>query len=177
MVLEKKTFESFSNVLKIVRGTLHNNIEMDTVKVLETNVDDISGEILGNLIEKIMKKGAKDVSIYHGITKKGRPTNLVSVICDTKVMNELIEILILETGTLGIRVSTSERFIIPRKIKETKVTLEGKTFSINYKVSSYMGKSDFKIEFDDLKHVSEILNKPIKKIESLIRKEIEKMDI
>ncbi len=172
----KKDFESFSNVLKIVRGTLKNNLAMDTVKVLETNVDDVSGEILGNLIEKIMKKGAKDVSIYHGITKKGRPTNLVSVICDSKIMHQIMELLIFEIGTLGIRVSTSERFIVPRKIKTINMELEGKTFSINYKVSSYMGKSDFKIEFDDLKHISEILNKPIKKIESLIRKEIEKMD-
>ena len=172
----KKDFESFSNVLKIVRGTLKNNLEMDTVKVLETNVDDVSGELLGNLIEKIMKKGAKDVSIYHGITKKGRPTNLVSVICDSKIMHQIMELLISEIGTLGIRVSTSERFIVPRKNKTIKVSLEGKIFSIDYKVSSYMGKSDFKIEFDDLKHISEILNKPIKKIESLIRKEIEKMD-
>lgn len=172
----KKNFDSFSNVLKIVRGTQKNNFEMDTVKVLETNVDDVSGEILGNLIEKIMNKGAKDASIYHGITKKGRPTNLVSVICDNKIMNEIIDVLISELGTLGIRVSTSERFIVPRKIKEIKVNLEGKTFSINYKVSSYMGTSDFKIEFDDLKDISEILNKPIKKIESLIRKEIEKVD-
>lgn len=171
----KKSFESFSNVLKIVHGDLKNNLERDIVKVLETNIDDVSGEILGNLIEKIMKKGAKDVSLYHGITKKGRPTNLVSVICDDETMHEIIEILISETGTLGIRISTSERFTIPRKIKAIKVPLDGKIFSINYKVSSYMGKSDFKIEFDDLKHVSEVLNKPIKKIESLIRKEIETM--
>ena len=51
--------------------------------ILETNVDDISGEILGDLLsEKIMEKGAKDISIFHGITKKGRPTNLISVICN-----------------------------------------------------------------------------------------------
>jgi len=53
----QKEFNSFSNVLKIVRGT-ENNFEVDTVKILETNVDDVSGEILGNLIEKIMDKGA-----------------------------------------------------------------------------------------------------------------------
>jgi uncharacterized protein (TIGR00299 family) protein len=78
----QKDFESFSNVLKIIRGS-ENNFQIDSVKILETktNVDDVSGEILGNLIEKIMEKGARDVSIYHGITKKGRPTNLVSVIC------------------------------------------------------------------------------------------------
>ena len=55
---------------------------MDTVKILERNVDDVSGEILCNLIQKLMSKGAKDVSIYHGITKKEKPSNLVTVICD-----------------------------------------------------------------------------------------------
>ena len=48
----KKDFETFSNVLKIVRGS-GNNFDIDSVKILETNVDDVSGEILGNLIEKI----------------------------------------------------------------------------------------------------------------------------
>jgi len=62
----QKDFKTFSNVLKIVRGS-QNNFNIDSVKILETNVDDVSGEILGNLIEKIMEKGAKDVSIYHGM--------------------------------------------------------------------------------------------------------------
>ena len=171
----KKNFDTFSNVLKIVQGTTKNNFEMDSVKVLETNVDDVSGEILGNLIEKIMNKGAKDVSIYPGITKKGRPTNLISVICDSTLMHEVMDVLISETGTLGIRVSTSERFVIPRKIQQVKVSLEGNIFSIRHKIYSVKGKSHFKIEFDDLKHVSEILNKPIKQVEPLIRKEIEKL--
>jgi uncharacterized protein (TIGR00299 family) protein len=114
----QKDFETFSNVLKIVRGP-ENNFDIDSVKILETNVDDVSGEILetnvddvsgeilGNLIEKIMEKGAKDVSIYHGITKKGRPTNLVSVICNDEKVEEIVDTLILETGTLGIRISES----------------------------------------------------------------------
>ncbi|MEK6865098.1 MAG: nickel pincer cofactor biosynthesis protein LarC, partial [Thermoproteota archaeon] len=107
----KKNFDEFSNVLKIVRGTQKNNFQLDSVKILETNVDDVSGEIMGNLIEKIMNKGAKDVSIYHGIAKKGRPTNLISVICDDTSMHEIMDILVIETGTLGIRVTTSNRFI------------------------------------------------------------------
>ena len=170
----QKNFSEFSNVLKIVRGTEQNDFDMDNVKILETNVDDVSGEILGNLIEKIMQKGAKDVSIYHGITKKGRPTNLVSVICDNKSMNEIMDVLIYETGTLGIRVSTSERFTVPRTVKEISVDLDGNNFVIHYKVSSFKGKFDFKIEFDDLKYISNSLNKPIKQIESLIRKQIER---
>ena len=77
----KKILKDFSNVLKIIQGD-ESEFNMDSVKILETNIDDVSGETLGYLIEKIMDQGAKDVSIYSGITKKGRPTNLVCIICD-----------------------------------------------------------------------------------------------
>ena len=171
----KKDFETFSNVLKIVRGS-ENNFDIDSVKILETNVDDVSGEILGNLIEKIMEKGAKDVSIYHGITKKGRPTNLVSVICSDENVEKIVDTLVLETGTLGIRISESNRFIVPRTIHTVSLTLNGKSFQVNYKKSSFKGKTDFKIEFDDLKNVSNTIDKSIKATESLLRKEIEKLE-
>jgi len=173
----KKDFDEFSNVLKIVRGTQKNNFQLDSVKILETNVDDVSGEIMGNLIEKIMNKGARDVSIYNGITKKGRPTNLISVICDNSSIHEIMELLVIETGTLGIRVSTSDRFIVPRKTHEVKLILGGTEFLVKYKVSSFKGKNDFKIEFDDLKLISNTLNKSIKETESLIRKEIMQLDV
>jgi len=172
----QKDFETFSNVLKIVLGS-ENNFEIDTVKILETNVDDVSGEILGNLIEKIMEKGAKDVSIYNGISKKGRPTNLVSVICTEENADKIIDILVMETGTLGIRILDSNRFIIPRKIYDVPIILNGQSFRTHYKQFSYKGKTNFKIEFDDLKKISDTLNKSIKETESLLRKEIEKLEI
>jgi len=173
----KKDFDEFSNVLKIVKGTQKNNFQLDSVKILETNVDDVSGEIMGNLIEKIMNNGAKDVSIYHGITKKGRPTNLISVICDDDSMHEIMDILVIETGTLGIRVTTSNRFIVPRTIHNAKLILDGKEFVVKYKVSSFKGKNSFKIEFDDLQTIANTLNKSIKEVESLIRTEIMQLSI
>ena len=171
----QKEFDSFSNVLKIVRGS-ENNFEIDSVKILETNVDDVSGEILGNLIEKIMEKGAKDVSIYHGITKKGRPTNLVSVICNDAHMDEIVDTLVLETGTLGVRVSESNRFIVPRSTHEISLTINDQSFQVHYKKSSFKGKNDFKIEFDDLKNISNSINKSVKETDSLLRREIEKLE-
>ena len=173
----KNNFDNFSNVLKIVRGIKKNNFESDSVIILETNVDDVSGEILGNLIEKIMHDGAKDASIYHGITKKGRPTNLVSIICDNDTIDKITDTLITETGTLGIRVTSSNRIIVPRKIHEIKIILDEKTFDVKYKVSSFKGKSMFKIEFEDLKKIANYLDKSIKETESLIRKEIVQKDI
>ena len=171
----QKEFDSFSNVLKIVRGS-ENNFEIDSVKILETNVDDVSGEILGNLIEKIMEKGAKDVSIYHGITKKGRPTNLVSVICNDAHMDEIVDTLVLETGTLGVRISESNRFIVPRSSHEISLMINYKSFQVHYKKSSFKGKNDFKIEFDDLKNISNSINKSVKETDSLLRREIEKLE-
>jgi uncharacterized protein (TIGR00299 family) protein len=173
----EKDFEEFSNVLKIVIGTQKNNFQFDSIKILETNVDDVSGEIMGNLIEKIMSIGAKDASIYNGITKKGRPTNLISVICDDSSIHEIMELLVIETGTLGIRVSTSDRFIVPRKDHEIKLILNDSEFLVKYKVSSFKDKHDIKIEFDDLKLISNTLNKSIKETELLIRKEIMKLDV
>jgi uncharacterized protein (TIGR00299 family) protein len=171
----QKDFENFSNVLKIIQGD-ENNSEMDSVKILETNIDDVSGEILGHLIEKIMDQGAKDVSIYPGITKKGRPTNLVCVICDDVKVDTIIDTLVLETGTLGIRISNSNRFIVPRSNHNFSLTFDGKSFEVNYKKSSHKGKTHFKIEFDDLKNMANALDRPIADIESFLRKEIEKIE-
>jgi len=171
----QKNFKSFSNILKIVQGS-QVKTEMDSVKILETNVDDVSGEILGYLIEKIMKVGAKDISIYPGITKKGRPTNLISVICDDEKIEKITDILVLETGTLGIRISDSNRLIVSRTNHSFSLTFEGKSFEINYKKSTYKEKIHFKIEFDDLKNISETLDKPIRDVELFLRKEIEKIE-
>jgi len=171
----QKNFESFSNVLKIVQGSQEKS-QMDSVKILETNVDDVSGEILGYLIEKIMKAGAKDISIYPGITKKGRPTNLISVICDDEKIDTITDILVLETGTLGIRISDSNRLIVSRTNHSFSLTFEGKSFEINYKKSIYKQKTHFKIEFEDLKNIAETLDKPIRDVEVFLRKEIEKIE-
>lgn len=172
----KKDFENFSNVLKIVKG-IKNNFESDSVIKLETNVDDVSGEILGNLIEKIINDGAKDASIYHGVTKKGRPTNLISIICDNDSLDKITDTLISETGTLGIRVSYSDRIIVPRTNHETQIILSDKTFNVKYKIALFNGKSSFKIEFDDLKKIASYLNKSIKETDSLIRNEILEKDV
>ncbi len=171
----QKNFDGFSNVLKIIQGEKTKDLLHDTVQVLETNVDDVSGELLGNLIEKIMAYGAKDVTISSAITKKGRPTNLISVICDSEVMNTIIELLILETGTLGVRIRTSERYIVPRTVEKIPITILDTNFQVNCKIT-YEGssKKNFKIESDDIKTISNSINQPFKITEDLIRIAVKK---
>ena len=170
----QKDFEEFSNVLKIVRGVLSTKLQLDTVKILETNVDDVSGEVLGNMIEKIMAHGAKDVTISSAITKKGRPTNLVSVICDSDTMNSIMDLLVTETGTLGVRVRTSERYIVPRAVKTLSVSIQGQSFDVRYKTRDLNNSSHFKIESDDIKEISGVLSISFKETEELLNEEIRK---
>ena len=170
----QKDFEGFSNVLKIVRGIASTKLQLDTVKILETNVDDVSGEVLGNMIEKIMAHGAKDVTISSAITKKGRPTNLVSVICDSDTMNSIMDLLVTETGTLGVRVRTSERYIVPRSVKTISVNIHGQSFDIRYKTRDLNNGSHFKIESDDIKEISGTLSISFKEAEELLNQEIRK---
>jgi len=120
----KKSFDGFSNILKIVQGEKVTDYQKDSVQVLETNLDDISGEVLGHLIERLMSNGAKDVTIAPAITKKGRPTNLVTIICSSDSMNELIDLLISETGTLGIRIRTSDRYVVPRSTISISIQIQ-----------------------------------------------------
>jgi len=170
----QKDFEGFSNVLKIVRGVASTKRQLDTVKILETNVDDVSGEVLGNMIEKIMAHDAKDVTISSAITKKGRPTNLVSVICDSDTMDSIMDLLVTETGTLGIRVRTSERYIVPRAVKTLSVNIQGQSFDVRYKIRDLNNGSYFKIESDDIKEISSVLSISFKETEELLNQEIRK---
>ena len=170
----QKDFEGFSNVLKVVRGVASTKLQLDTVKILETNVDDVSGEVLGNMIEKIMSHGAKDVTISSAITKKGRPTNLVSVICDSHTMNSIMDLLVTETGTLGVRVRTSERYIVPRSVKTVSVNIQGQSFDVRYKTRDLNNGSHFKIESDDIKEISGALSISFKDTEELLNQEVRK---
>src|SRR5690606_7912467 len=81
----KKRFEKIPNILRICIGLDYKEdlISKDFVTVLETNIDDVSGEILGNLAERLSapELGVKDFSIVNGLTKKNRPVNILKVIC------------------------------------------------------------------------------------------------
>ncbi|MEM2160616.1 MAG: nickel pincer cofactor biosynthesis protein LarC [Candidatus Nitrosotenuis sp.] len=165
----QKNFEGFSNVLKLVRGEKP-NLQTDTVSVLETNVDDVSGEVLAHVIDKIMTSGAKDISVIPTMTKKGRPSHMISVICSPKDVDRLTNILISETGTLGVRIRSSERFVVPRKIISIKIKIHNKDFAVRCKTA---GKS-FKVEYDDIKKISEKLELTFKQTEELIKAEVRK---
>ena len=169
----KKRFDEFPNVLKIVKADKTEQFQQDRVQILETNLDDVSGEVLGNMIDKIIANGAKDVTVAPAITKKGRPTNLVSVICDSSSVNTVLNTLISETGTLGIRIRSSDRFVVPRVTISVPVIIHGKSFTVRCKmVKNQDSVQHFKAEALDVKLVADSLSISFKDANEFIRTEI-----
>lgn len=168
-----KDFDSFANVLKIVSGESIRQFQQDTVQIIETNIDDVSGEVIGQMVDKLITKGAKDVTVSSAITKKGRPTNLISVICDSADMNTLIDTLVSETGTLGIRFRTSNRYVIPRVIISVPVIIGGKNFTVRCKVVKQNEVVKYcKVEAEDVKSAADLLGISFRDANELITTEV-----
>ncbi len=168
-----KDFDGFANILKIVSGELTHQFQQDTVQIIETNIDDVSGEVLGQMIDKLIAKGAKDVTVSPAITKKSRLTNLVSVICDPSNLNTLIDTIVSETGTLGVRIRTSNRYVVPRIIVSVPITVGGKNFTVQCKVVKHNEiVKHFKVEADDIKLVSELLGISFRDASEFIHTEV-----
>ena len=88
----------------------------DTILKLETNIDDCSGEVLGYLMERLLKAGAKDVHYQPVFMKKNRPAWLLTVLCRPAQKKVLEDIIFRETTTIGIRYTTMERTVLQREI-------------------------------------------------------------
>jgi pyridinium-3,5-bisthiocarboxylic acid mononucleotide nickel chelatase len=109
-----------ANVLRLTIGTSTESdadeIRPETIQRLETNLDDVSGEVVGYCTELLMAAGAVDVYTTPIQVKKNRPGIIFSVLCHTENLAEIREILFRETGTLGIRHETIHRFVLQREL-------------------------------------------------------------
>lgn len=86
--------------------------------LLESNIDDCSGEVLGYAMERLLEAGARDVFFTPIYMKKNRPAYKLSVLCDEKNIRELDEILFRETTTIGVRRCRVERDELERRPAE-----------------------------------------------------------
>ncbi|GCC11120.1 hypothetical protein IPdc08_01168 [archaeon] len=160
------------NILRIIITEDMNKYSSDRITLLETNLDDITGEIIGYIINKLMVEGALDVQVIPAITKKNRPSYILSVICKDIDKEKFLSLIFSETGTLGIRMSKERmRVVAEREIKEIKVELEGKKFNVRVKISKDNSGNiiSLKAEYDDCTRISNELNIPLKSVERKIK--------
>ena len=122
----------------------------DTIIKMETNIDDCSGEVLGFVMERLMKAGARDVHYVPVFMKKNRPAWVLNVICKEEDMEMLQNIIFEETTTIGIRYSIMERTILPRETR-TLLTPWGE---VQVKVCTLNGKEQLYPEYESVAQLS-----------------------
>lgn len=122
----------------------------DTIIKMETNIDDCSGEVLGFVMERLMKAGARDVHYVPVFMKKNRPAWVLNVICKEEDMETLQNIIFEETTTIGIRYSIMERTILPRETR----TLPTPWGEVLAKVCTLNGKEQLYPEYESVAQLS-----------------------
>lgn len=98
--------------------------EADVIHVLETNLDDCTPEVVGALCERLMSEGALDVFTVPAFMKKQRPGMLLTVLAEAARRDQLLDIILRESTTFGVREHTAQRTILARE-SEKVVTAFG----------------------------------------------------
>ncbi|BDZ67281.1 nickel insertion protein [Methanobacterium ferruginis] len=128
--------------------------------LLMTTVDDLPAEGLPYVIERTMEKGAKNIHVLNGITKKGRVEYIFLVDVDRQHLEDVSALLALELGTLGIKTFKTEHIPLPFEINSRKVTIERKNEQFKSEVRVKYLKNDddhvisLKAEYEDIKKIA-----------------------
>lgn len=133
----------------------------DTVQVLETNVDDCSGEQLGYAIECLMKAGALDASCFPIYMKKQRPAYMLQVICKKEKQEVLEDIIFRETTSIGLRRYEENRRILMRTFGEIKLK-DG--HRVRIKICEHHGQKFCYPEYETVKQVCRETGRPYRHV-------------
>jgi uncharacterized protein (DUF111 family) len=148
------------NAVQVVVGQRAAALERgQPVVLLEVNVDDATGETLAHTLAAAVQAGAHDAWITPILMKKGRPAHTVHALADVALAGQVSRVLTEETGSLGVRAQTFERWPAARESHEVEV--DGRP--IRVKVSS----GRVKVEHDDAARVARLVGKPLREVVSL----------
>jgi pyridinium-3,5-bisthiocarboxylic acid mononucleotide nickel chelatase len=126
------------------------------VVLLEANLDDATGEVLAHTIQALLDAGAHDAWVTPLVMKKGRPAHMVSALADPSLAEPVATVLARETGTLGLRGITLERWPLARQ--PDVVDVDG----IQVRVKLSTGR--IKVEHDDAVRAARELHRPLREV-------------
>ena len=154
LCLGEKTSDSISQ-------TIHHHAETDSVDIIETNVDDMSPEITGYVTTQLFASGALDVFLTPTFMKKGRPATQITVLCPTAQRDALIKLLLTETTTFGVRLSSADRVKLRRDFTQIETqwgTIQAKCGYLNGTLIKTVP------EYEDCKRLAEQNNVPLQQV-------------
>ena len=153
--------KDFPNALSLWIGVEQTEPNVNSLVLLETNIDDMNPQIFGYVQERLFSEGALDVWFASIQMKKGRPGVLLSVLLPKELEHQLVSVMFSETSTLGIRTREVKRF---EAVRESKIieTLFG---DVHVKVKYLKGKPvSVSPEYDDCSRIAKDYQIPLGEI-------------
>ncbi len=162
----KKDFRESANLLRVMMGGSYEkapgprNGEQELM-VLETNIDDMSPQIAGYLLERLLDAGALDAFLTPVQMKKSRPGILLTVLCENERSEPLLDLIFAESTTIGVRTYPVRRRCLERRTEKVK-TRYG---AVRVKVSMKDGRAiNIQPEYEDCKEAALKKKAPLKKV-------------
>ena len=145
----------------MAEGAAVQGYERDTIIRMETNIDDLSPEIVGAVTEQLLKAGALDVFLTPIQMKKNRPGLQLTVLCEESAAERLAELIFRQTTSFGVRMDRVDRLKLARSF-ETVQTQYG---AVTIKIGSRNGETlQASPEFESCRALSEKTGQPIRAI-------------
>lgn len=163
------------NALRVILGTAGkpetaenrgNEKAGDRVTLMETNIDDATGEALGYAMDRLMRAGALDVWFTPIQMKKNRPAVVLSVLCRTDDAEELSDIIFMETSTIGIRMQQLDRITLKREIRTVKTELG----EVRVKLVVVRGLERVQPEYEDCARIAEKNNLSLNEVYEIVKR-------
>ena len=158
------------NTLRVFLGedvTAEGETQNGDIIVINSNIDDSSGEDLGYVLEKLMDAGALDVSYSPIFMKKNRPAYRLEVICRAETREKLSEIIFDETTTIGVRYYSVQR----EELTRVRTLVDTELGCIEAKqVSTASGHTYTYPEYESMKAIASELGISIKSVRAAFEK-------
>src|SRR5882762_4752015 len=162
-----REYDKFPNVLRVLLGEAKSHATTDErLWMIETNIDDLSPQIIGHVMDRVFELGALDCYFTPVQMKKNRPGVLLSILCDAHEKEAVMELLFTETTTLGVRSYEVERRALERNI----VSVETRYGPIDVKVAHLNGRVVNEMpEFEQCRLAARKAGVPLKVVEEAVR--------
>jgi len=149
------------NCLQVLLGASEDETHTEQVIEIETNLDDLSPQVIGYTLEQLLREGAREAFVTPILMKKGRPGHLLTAIVPEGREIALGALLMRETGTLGYRVRRTGRVVLKRA--QIEVGVEGGT--VRVKTAALGGELiRYAPEYEDCRRIAEKTGRPLREV-------------
>ncbi len=173
-----REYKDFPNALRLILGETENELRITNYEIrqenqqpetsnrklflLETNIDDLSPQTLGFVMERAFEFGCLDCWFTPIQMKKNRPATMISILCELEKREVFIELLYTETSTLGVRISEVERNCLPRET----VAVETEFGAVDVKIARYKNEIvNAKPEYEQIREIALKSNQSLREVE------------